>query len=458
MRNRAVTFALVLLPATAGVGCAGTPVLGPTAPTASTPLPPLAVATSDPSRGRAVERVTDPQLVRVSVRQLNGDPLVARERIRILARDGVVMLEGAVTSALVRRHAVAALEVVRGVRAIVDRIVVASPEPPPDDELLALAAASALARDGAFSSQEHVSAHVRRGVVRLAGTVESDVGRRIAEEDVGSLPGVRNVIDDLAVDPLSARRPRSESVLAHQVEWVLGGDPWVDRTDVRVWAHEGTVHLRGTVRSGAERARAESDARATSPGGVDVSELRIVDGPDDGTLRANPPSERPDADLRRALADACGADPRVRPFVPEIDVRNGVVVLTGVAQDQRAADAAAEDAGDVPGVMSVRNAMQTSVTPAASDAELSGAILDAIRRDPTLGRTSLWVEAVSGRVILRGVVPNDTARIDALALASSVAGVVDVEDAIIVEPPKLTRAQSPVVRGPLAPLGASANR
>ncbi|MCL2448641.1 MAG: BON domain-containing protein, partial [Polyangiaceae bacterium] len=253
------------------------------------------------------------------------------------------------------------------------------------------------------------------------------------------------------------QKPRGDAVLIHQVRWLLQGDPWVDATDIHIWAEKGTIYLRGVVHSGAERARAESDARGASPRNVDVTALRIVDAPDDGTLRANPPTERPDDDLRQAIADAYAADPRVRPFVPQIDVRNAAVVLTGIARNQRTVDAAAEDAADVPGVASVRDVMRTSAGAPANDNDLRDTILDAIRRDPTLGHTSLWVDAVSGRIILRGVVPNDTARIDALALASSVPGVVEVEDAILVEPPKLT-GHPATARGTGLPLGESAHR
>ena len=68
----------------------------------------------------------------------------------------------------------------------------------------------------------------------------------------------------------------------------------------------------------------------------------------------------------------------------------------------------------------MRDAVRTTPAASLSNADVESAVLDALRRDPSLGHTSLWVEAVSGRVILRGVVPTDSARVNALALASSV--------------------------------------
>jgi osmotically-inducible protein OsmY len=379
--------------------------------------------------------------VRVIVRQLDADPIVARERIRVVCDEGVITLEGVVSAPLARQRAVAVLQVVRGVRAVVDRLAVASLRT--SDGLLSLAAAAALARDPAVTTQRQIAARARDGVVRLSGVVEADATRRIVEDDLSALPGVSRVVNDLAVVPHS----RGDRALAWQVERIVSDDPWVDGSDVHVAAEHGTIKLSGSVHSAAERARAESDARAASPLAVDPSGLRIADAPDDGTLRAAPPATRPDGDIRQALADAVTRDPRVRPFAPGIDVRNGVVVLTGVAPSRDAALAIADDAANVPGIASVRDAL--TITPpgfADSDAAVQGTILDAIRRDPSLGTAGLWVEVISGRVILRGVVPTDTARINAMALASSIAGVTDVEDALLVQPPRLGMADADLGR------------
>lgn len=422
-----MTPAVALLSAAslACLACASVSPPAPETPTDSTRQEGLSGALHEPPA-----RISDADLVRVIVRQLDSDPLVARERIRIVSAGGVVTLEGVVGASFVRHRAVAALHVVRGVRAVVDRLGVAAPRS--SDGLLALAAAAALARDPAVPTQERIAAHTRDGMVRLTGTVESDAARRIVEDDLAALPGVRDVRDDLAVRP----RPQPDGALARQVERMLVDNRWIDRSDVHVAVARGWVRLTGSVRSAAERARAESDAHSASPLGVDASLLRIVEAPDDGTLRLDPPATRPDADIRQNLADACASNPRVRPFLPQIDVRNGVVVLTGVAPTPDAARAAEDDANDIPGAVSVRDALRTTPAASLTNAEVESGVLEALRRDPSLGRTSLWVEAIAGRVILRGVVPTDSARVNALALASSAPGVSDVEDALVVELPR----------------------
>jgi osmotically-inducible protein OsmY len=379
--------------------------------------------------------VPDRELVRVVVRQLDADPQVSLEHVRVVADRGIVVLEGVVPTRLVRSRAVSAVGVVRGVRGVVDRLVVVPPEI--SDTTLELAIAAAIARDVAVPSQVHIDAHVSGGVVRLSGSVDMDVERRLIEEDVAGVPGVRTVLDNVAVSPVPRRSRKDRSIL-HQVERLVSEDPWLDRSAVRVAVGGGIVHLEGKVRSAPERARAESDTRMVSPAGVDATGLAIADGPDDGTLRAAPPGAHSDAEIQASITDACARDPRVRGFIPEVNVRNGIVVLTGVAPDAPALAATLDDAANVPGAMSVHDALKTGPLVAPADERaLRAAVTDAVHSDPSLSGAAVAVDAVGGRVILHGVVPNDTARVSALARASSVVGVSRVEDALIVEPPRL---------------------
>jgi osmotically-inducible protein OsmY len=53
---------------------------------------------------------------------------------------------------------------------------------------------------------------------------------------------------------------------------------------------------------------------------------------------------------------------------------------------------------------------------------------------------------INGRVILRGVVATDSDRVNAMALTSTIAGVTDVEDAVVVQPPRLGLADSELRR------------
>jgi osmotically-inducible protein OsmY len=163
--------------------------------------------------------------------------------------------------------------------------------------------------------------------------------------------------------------------------------------------------------------------------------LRIDASADDGTLRAMPGFAPDDRDIAQAVLDAYAVDPRVRPFAPTINVRNGVVVLTGIAPDARALRAAEEDARNVPGVAQVRDVMrERSAVSAESDERVLSDVRVAMTLDPRLGSLHIAVGVRRGRVYLRGAVPTTADRMQAIALASSVPGAIDVDDDLAVVP------------------------
>lgn len=411
--------ATIATAAAAGSGCARSSA-PPAAPTASRPAD--ALAAGPPA-------TTDTWIVAVLLRELDGDVVVAREHIDVDCANGVLTLRGEVADRLAKDRAVAIAQVVRGVRAIVDRVSVA-PRPRPDYEL-EFVTAGALASDPTTAGQA-IGAHVRAGVVHLAGNADSNAARRIAEHDVLATPGVVDVVDDLAVVP----GKRSDSRLQSEVERVMRDDPWLDDGRVTVAARDGVVEITGFVKSAAERARAEADARATSPRDVDVAALRI-DTVSDGTWRDQPAASRTDEELARAYVDAVARDPRVHPFLPGIQVRDRVIVITGEAPDVDAAQAAADDARNLPGVADTHVDIQVAPAVGESDSAVLYQARGAIEHDPRLSSRHIAIEVFHGRVSLRGSVGSEADRRRAIAAATSVPGARGVDDDLIVDPPRL---------------------
>jgi osmotically-inducible protein OsmY len=195
------------------------------------------------------------------------------------------------------------------------------------------------------------------------------------------------------------------------------------------------VILTGFVGSDTEKLRAEHDAQMASPTGVDEAQLRVDPWTDDGTLRAKPPPTRGDRDIGQSVLDAYVSDPRVHPFVPTVDVRDKVVVLTGVAPNAEARDAAVQDAGNTSGVVDVRDNMKLMDAVAhRSDDEIRQEVVDAIVRDGRMRRLHLSVDVQDGRVYLRGTVHTEADRLHAIALATSARGARNVEDSIVLVP------------------------
>ena len=363
------------------------------------------------------------------IRELEADRAVAREHIDADCLNGILTLRGSVSAPLAKERAVAIAAIVQGVRAIVDRISVA--DRPRTDSELEWRAASALAAD-AVTAGEPVGARAHVGVIRLTGVVDSSAARRIAENDVLAVPGVVTVVDDLAVEPSK----RTDAQVTREVQRTLQDDPWLDDSRLEARTSSGIVTLTGAVASAAESARAEDDARASSPEGVDVAALRI-DPADDGTLRSRGAVARSDVELAAALYDAYAMDPRVRPFVPRFEIRSGVALLTGSAPDPETARAEEEDARNVPGMAAAHDDLSVSTTAPQTDAALLYEARGALDRDPRLSSRGLTVEVLHGWVALRGNVASEAERRHAISVATSVRGVRGVDDDLVVEPPRL---------------------
>jgi osmotically-inducible protein OsmY len=414
---------------------AGTAACGASAPTA-----PARTAEDTPqafSDARVLPTTaSDTNIVAVTLRELQADTVVRRERIEVDCVNGVLTLQGEVAVPLAKLRAVEIAELGKGVRAVVDRLVLAA-HPQPDYELEFLAA-SALAHDH-VTYGEPIAAKGSAGTIRLTGNVDSNATRAIAENDVLAIPGVLSVENDLAVVP----GPRSDGRLLGEVTRVMNDDPWIDDARVHIEVGQQVVRLSGNVNSAAERARAERDAHACSPEGVDVTALRI-DPIADGTLRGQPAVPRTDDDLTRAFFDAVRRDPRVRPFVPGIQVRDRVAVITGQAPNRDAALAVADDARNVVGMADTHIELDALAMSASDD---DGAVRAGARgvidRDPRLSVLRLSVDVLHGRVTVSGEVPSEVDRRRALAAVASVPGARGVDDEIRVDRPTLPHPKRP---------------
>jgi len=113
----------------------------------------------------------------------------------------------------------------------------------------------------------------------------------------------------------------------------------------------------------------------------------------------------------------------------EICVQNGVVILSGVVADQSRREFAGLLAASVPGVVQVEN--RIALLPAAQrDLALIREVRQALSRAP-IGLRQVTVEVSEGIVRLSGIVDTDFAREQAVLIASSIRGVVAVQNNLI---------------------------
>jgi osmotically-inducible protein OsmY len=104
-----------------------------------------------------------------------------------------------------------------------------------------------------------IDIEVEGGIVTLNGVVPTLVRKRLAGAMAWWIPGVRDVINGIVVDPPEEDGPDQ---IEEAVRVVLDRDPAVDAAQIKVGVRARVVRLTGLVRSEAMREKAESDAWA----------------------------------------------------------------------------------------------------------------------------------------------------------------------------------------------------
>jgi osmotically-inducible protein OsmY len=211
----------------------------------------------------------------------------------------------------------------------------------------------------------------------------------------------------------------SNDELAQHVTDELFWDPKVDNAAIAVSADDGVVTLRGTVGSLRQKHDAKKDAERVWGVKSVNNELQVWLLNDD---------RRADADLRGSVLQALVLN-SVVPDTVDAQVDDGMVTLTGIANWQFQRHEAETVATNVPGVVSVENAIDL-VPPGPTVHDLEHSIKKAMERNAKLDAEGVSVETSNGTVTLRGTVSSWADHDEAVGAAWSAAGVTRVKDHI----------------------------
>lgn len=209
------------------------------------------------------------ELADVISAELSYDPsLTGTDRIDVSTAEGVVTLEGEVDSLAQRWAVERAVRRVAGVRAVNNDLVVLPPKnlSRTDDEIAA-AVETILAWNATIPAG--IDSSVAEGWVTLHGTVGFRFQRQAAEDAVRQLIGVRGVHNELVVATTEAAQDIKRAIgaaIRRRVDHPV---------DIDVVFDDGTVTLRGTVHSWAERREAEESARLAMGVRKVVDEVRV---------------------------------------------------------------------------------------------------------------------------------------------------------------------------------------
>lgn len=364
--------------------------------------------------------------------ELSRDPELGQESVRVDVRQGVVLLQGRVQTLMGKERAEEIAQAVRGVLAVVNRIDVV-PRLPRADRTLQEAAEEALAFHPATSTLK-VHVEVEDGVARLTGQVGSKAEAELARQVVAGVAGLRAVDDAVQVD---LSRHRSDFEIQSEVDALLRADVRLNTSVLEVGVNDGTVRLAGTVGSLRDLNLATSKAWVRGVKQVEVDALEIADWARNGNLRPEVRAFVPDQDIRRTVQLALFYDPRVPDERVRVEVRDGVVVLSGEVETLSVKRAAYEDAQSSRGVNAVEDRLTLRPFP-ASDDQTRAAIAAALARHPFLSSEEVAVTVEDGTVELRGSVQSTSERAAAQDLVEQVRGVRGVTNRLIIRTPNKT--------------------
>jgi hypothetical protein len=197
-----------------------------------------------------------------------------KPEILTIDADGVATIDSEVETVAIKRLVLERLASVPGIGGIVDRLRVKPASPMSDDGILdhlrkayyqepafqqfaIMEGEAKLVRAGLPGASGEIAIEVEHGVVTLNGSLPGLAAKRLAGVLAWWVPGVRDVVNGITVDPPEDDAPIQ---IEEAVRIALDKDPLFDASQIRVGVRGRTVRLTGWVPSAAARDAAEWDA------------------------------------------------------------------------------------------------------------------------------------------------------------------------------------------------------
>jgi osmotically-inducible protein OsmY len=205
-----------------------------------------------------------------------------------------------------------------------------------------------------YLKDDSIKTESKDGIVTLTGTVTQASDRRLAEDTVAGLPGVKSVNNQLTV---SGETPaeHSDTWIELKVKSALLFHRNVTATGTTVYVKDGIVTLQGEASSMAEK-------ELTTEYAKDVDNVKSVKN--EMTIATNPaiPSETTgdkidDASITAEVKSSLLSHHSTSALNTKVETTDGVVTISGIAKNDAEKSLVTKLVTDINGVTSVINNM-----------------------------------------------------------------------------------------------------
>lgn len=175
--------------------------------------------------------------------------------VKVSVENGIATLTGTVDLYEYKTDAEKRVHRAKGVTAVRNLIEVAGPNLPDKDLQAKLAEKLAYDRVGYGNTFNAITVSVENGVVTVGGHARTDVDKDSALALVSTYPGVKDVMNEIEVDPVSVMDDRTRFEVARAIY----GYPSLNKyaidpaKPIRIAVQNGHVELYGTVDSQADK-------------------------------------------------------------------------------------------------------------------------------------------------------------------------------------------------------------
>lgn len=220
---------------------------------------------------------------------------------------------------------------------------------------------------------------------------------------------------------------RTDEMIKKDIVDQLYWNGQIDASDITVSVDDGQVTLTGEVPS--YNARQAATRNVWLVDGVQAvdNELTIV--------YPQPEALPTDAVIKQNILDSFRWNPDLRSYKIDVEVDNGWVTLEGTMDAYWKKLDAESEAFSIRGVVGVRNKIAIVPTEDIADELIAEDVVNAIERNLRVSVDDVDVTVRDGMVTLQGTVSTVDARAAAYNSALYTAGVVDVENRLLVREP-----------------------